>query len=125
MPDIQITIGGRNFEVACQKGEEHFLQAAATLLNNEASVLTEQIGRLPESRMLLMAGLMLADKTAGMEEEIRSLRERLNAQDDEIAGLKAQGGGGGLDPAALVRLNALAERAESMAGQMEDKLDPK
>ena len=52
MPDVTITIGGRNFDVACQEGEEHFLQSAAQLLDNEASVLTEQIGRLPESRML-------------------------------------------------------------------------
>ena len=79
MPDVTITIGGRNFDVACQEGEEHFLQSAAQLLDNEASVLTEQIGRLPESRMLLMAGLMLADKTAGLEEEIRVLQLRAKA----------------------------------------------
>lgn len=121
MPDLQITIGERSFEVACQKGEEHFLQSAAALLNNEASALTEQIGRLPESRMLLMAGLMLADKTAGMEEEIRSLRERLNAKDDEIAGLK-EASGGAIDPGLTDRLGKLAERAEALAGQMETKI---
>ena len=33
MPEITIQIGGRNFEVACQDGEEHFLQAAAAIAN--------------------------------------------------------------------------------------------
>ena len=57
MPEIQIIIGGREFEVACQEGEEHYLQTAAQMLDGEAAVLANQIGRMPESRMLLMAEL--------------------------------------------------------------------
>jgi len=72
MPQVEISIGGRSFEVACQDGEEHFLQAAAKLLDDEARHISEQVGRMPEARMLLMAGLMLADKTAGLEEKIKA-----------------------------------------------------
>ncbi|MEJ6401681.1 cell division protein ZapA [Yoonia sp. 2307UL14-13] len=71
MPQIEIKIGGRSFEVACQDGEEHFLHSAAAMLDVEASHLADQIGRMPEARMLLMAGLMLADKTAGLEDKLR------------------------------------------------------
>lgn len=88
MPEVTITIGGRNFEVACQAGEEHFLRSAGALLDGEASVLNAQIGRLPEPRMLLMAGLMLADKTAGMEEQLRNLEDKLAAQDALIEELR-------------------------------------
>ena len=35
MPEVDIKIGGRTFAVACQAGEEHFLQSAADLLNGE------------------------------------------------------------------------------------------
>ena len=63
MPEVTIEIGGRQFEVACQDGEENDLRAAEKLLNAEASVLQDQIGRMPESRMLLISALMLADKT--------------------------------------------------------------
>ena len=77
MPEVTITIGGRDFPVACQTGEEHFLRSAAALLNAEAAPLVAQMGRLPESRMLLMAGLMLADKTAALEDELRGLKARL------------------------------------------------
>ncbi|MCB2129613.1 MAG: cell division protein ZapA [Rhodobacteraceae bacterium] len=76
MPDVMITIGGREFEVGCQPGEEHFLRSAAKLLDNEASVLVGQIGRMPETRMLLMAGLMLADKAAALEDQLRTAEER-------------------------------------------------
>ena len=51
MPEITIVIGGRNFEVACQAGEEQYLQAAAKMLDDEAQVLSNQVGRMPEARM--------------------------------------------------------------------------
>lgn len=76
MPEIRISIGGRDFDVSCQEGEEHFLRGAAQLLDTEASALIGQIGRMPEARMLLMAGLMLADKTAALEDQIRAAEER-------------------------------------------------
>jgi len=89
MPEVKVTIGGREFDVACQEGEEHFLRSAAALLDGEASVLSAQIGRLPEARMLLMAGLMLADKTAGMEEQMRALEDKLAAQEALLEELRA------------------------------------
>ncbi len=77
MPQVEITIGGRTFEVACQEGEEQFLHAAAGMLDGEAAALTGQIGRMPEARMLLMAGLMLADKTAAVEDKLRAAEDAL------------------------------------------------
>ncbi|MGR3464177.1 cell division protein ZapA [Limimaricola sp.] len=71
MPQVEITIGGREFTVACQSGEEPYLEAAARLLGEEAANLAHQSGRMPESKMLLMAGLMLADRTAGLEDRLR------------------------------------------------------
>lgn len=79
MPDLEITIGGRSFHVACQAGEEPFLRAAAALLDAEAQPLMAQAGRMPESRMLLMAGLMLADRLAGLEDQLRNAEARLHA----------------------------------------------
>ena len=77
MPDVMITVGGRQFEVACKDGEENFLKAAAQILDGEARLLTDQVGRLAENRMLLMAGLMLADKTAALEEAVGSSKQKL------------------------------------------------
>ena len=77
MPEVRITIGGRQFEVACQEGEEPFLIAAAKMLDSEAASLSSQIGRVPEARMLLMAGLLLADKTAALEDKLRETEAKL------------------------------------------------
>lgn len=88
MPEIEIQIGGRGFDVSCQEGEEQYLHSAAAMLDNEASILTRQIGRLPESRMLLMAGLMLADKTAGIEDSVKEKDHKIKALEDELKKLR-------------------------------------
>lgn len=84
MPNVEIEIGGRSFEVACQDGEEQYLHAAARLLDDEAEVLAAQVGRIPETRMLLMAGLMLADKTAGLQDKLRAAEDRLAEKEAEL-----------------------------------------
>jgi len=84
MPEVEIIIGGRSFEVACQSGEEHYLKSAAEMLNAEANELTNQIGRIPEARMLLMAGLMLADKTAAFEDRLKEAEKLLAEANKEL-----------------------------------------
>ena len=128
MPEVKINIGGRQFEVACQEGEEHYLHSAAAYLDAEASVLNNQIGRMPESRMLLMSGLMLADKTAGIEEQLSALNEKLASQQTLIEELRSQPTPEpqkvevAVIPASVVDSMAeMAARAESLAAAIEEQ----
>ena len=70
MPEVAINIGDKKFTVTCQPGEESALEAAASLLNDEAAFLVNQIGQLSEQKLLLMSGLMLADKMATQSEKL-------------------------------------------------------
>jgi cell division protein ZapA len=88
MPEVTVQIGGRGFSVACQEGEESYLHSAARMLDEEAQVLSDQIGRMPEARMLLMAGLMLADKTAASEDRISELEATLAERQAELERLQ-------------------------------------
>ena len=90
MPEVTFNIGGRPCQVACQEGEEQYLQSAAGLLDNEASTLMDQIGRLPEARMLLMAGLMLADKAAGTDDQLKALEDKVAQQSAWIEELQSR-----------------------------------
>jgi cell division protein ZapA len=128
MPEETITIGGKNFEVACQAGEEQFLHAAAALLDAEAQTLIGQIGRLPEARMLLMAGLMLADKSAGFEDRVRAAEEEVERLRGEIAQLRAAARAGAnrvevpVVPNEVVEtLAELAARAEAVADRVDER----
>ncbi|PYE81244.1 cell division protein ZapA [Pseudoroseicyclus aestuarii] len=90
MPQVEITIGGRSFEVACQEGEEPFLQAAAQVLDQEASALSAHVGRMPESKMLLMTGLMLADRMAGTDDRLKEAEQRAQAAEAGLGQAQAQ-----------------------------------
>lgn len=128
MPEVTISIGGRQFAVACQDGEETYLHAAAKMLDDEAQVLTDQVGRMPEARMLLMAGLMLADKTASVEDQIAEVRAQLEEREAELEGLRNMGAP---EPERIEvpvvpshvtdTLAELAARAESLASSVEEK----
>ncbi|MDF1871537.1 cell division protein ZapA [Vannielia sp.] len=128
MAEVEITIGGRSFSVACQEGEEHYLQSAAKLLDREASTLVGQIGRLPEARMLLMAGLMLADRTAAFEEKANAAEEKLAAQEKLIEEMRTMPRPAPqrvevpvIPPQITETLAELAARAEALAAQAEEK----
>ena len=126
MPQVEIAIGGRTFEVACQEGEEHFLHSAAAMLDAEAAHLAEQIGRMPEARMLLMAGLMLADETAGLEDKVRALEAEAAKMRADMDMLQSQPTPDPVRvevpvvPAAVTdALAEIAARAEALADQVE------
>ena len=117
--EIEIKIGGRSFEVACQQGEEQYLLSAAQLLDAEAQVLVSQIGRMPEARMLLMAGLMLADKTAGLEERLRETQDKLQSTENLVSELRSR-------PVPVIpedvtdALAEIAARAEALANSFDE-----
>ena len=128
MPEVTISIGGRQFAVACQEGEESYLHSAAKMLDDEARVLAEQAGRMPEARMLLMAGLMLADKTASVEDRIADVEAALAEREAELEGLRTMGAPEPerievpvVPQAVTETLAELAARAEALAADIEEK----
>ena len=122
MPDLEIFIGGRSFTVSCQPGEEHFLRGAAAMLDTEAQPLVAQMGRLPEARMLLMAGLMLADKTAAVEDELRQLKLKLDDLESRPVPEREKIEVPVVPPAVRETLAEIAARAEALAAAVEERL---
>jgi len=128
MPEVTIHIGGRGFEVSCQDGEEPFLHAAAKMLDDEAQVMADQIGRMPESRMLLMAGLMLADKAAATEDRIKTLETKLAEVEGELERMRSAPAPeperievAVVPPSVTDTLAEMAARAEALASVIEEK----
>lgn len=128
MPELTIHIGGRGFDVSCQEGEEQFLTTAAKMLDDEAQVLSDQIGRMPEARMLLMAGLMLADKTAAMDDKLKAAEAKLSDIEAELQTLRNRPEPeperievAVVPPSVTDTLAELAARAEALATVIEEK----
>ena len=117
MPEVAINIGDKKFTVTCQPGEESALEAAASLLNDEASFLVSEIGQLSEQKLLLMSGLMLADKMTSQSEKLakaeRALEEAIATAkklEENNASRQAP-----IDDNFLEQLATITEKAENLA----------
>ena len=129
MPEVTIKIGDRPFIVACPVGEESQLEAASNKLNAEATVLLDHSGRMPESQMLLMAGLMLADRALALEEkvkiaeaEVKNLRQNNKNISPEIKTIIEKVKVTHIPEKLFESLSDLSMRAETAADNLEQKL---
>ncbi|GGE45050.1 cell division protein ZapA [Actibacterium pelagium] len=118
MPDLDLKIGNRSYQINCQPGEEPALQTAASLMDEEVTKLVAQGGRMPEARLLLLAGLILADRLAEAGQVMAQAEEALvKAQSAEPVRVEVP-----VIPAGLADSMAeLAARAEALAAQAEEK----
>ena len=76
MTELEISIGGRTFSVACDNEEQEKVKEAAALISDEADSIQAQLGRLPESKMLLLSALMIADRLIEVESVSKVLEEK-------------------------------------------------
>lgn len=129
MPEVTVKIGDRPFKVACPAGEESQLEAASAKLNAEAKVLIAHSGRVPESQMLLMSGLMLADRAIALEEKVKaaevemsSLRQSNKNITPEIKTVIKEVKVTAVPEELLESLAELSARAEAAADDLEQKI---
>ena len=73
MADVDITINGRSYRISCKDGEEERIKSLSSLINNQVQKLSEKIGQLGEARMILLASLVLLDKSDEVEKEAEKI----------------------------------------------------
>jgi cell division protein ZapA len=102
---------------------------ARAALDAEASTLLAHVGRVPEAQMLLMSGLMLADRTLALEEKLKAaeaaLAQAKTAAHDIPPEIKAVVTEVEVPVVPLALLESLAElaaRAESAADDLEERI---
>jgi cell division protein ZapA len=115
LAQVTVRIGGYSHPVSCQDGQEQHLQKMAAEVDRRVAALKAMGLQLGETRMLVLAALQLADETHDMREELAALRAGApaGAAPPEGAAVAAP------DPALALRLAAVAERIEAIAGSLE------
>ncbi len=90
MAHVIVQVNGRPYTMQCPEGEEAHLRELADLLDSEVQRVKQSVGNVGDIRMLVMAGLMVADrlsesilKIEALEEQIVGLREARNAAQAE------------------------------------------
>ncbi len=64
MGQTMISMGGRQYRINCRDGDEARVSGLGEELSARADRLTASLGVMPESQLLAMTALMLADELA-------------------------------------------------------------
>lgn len=116
MPQVSVTINGRQFRMACEEGEEAHLVRLAEDLDQRISRLRGRFGEIGDTRLTVMAALTLAD-------ELSETREKLEQIEPELTSLKeasvvSADRANNTQSAVAAALNAAAERIESVTRRL-------
>lgn len=68
MSSVTIMINGRGYRVGCADGQERRVQELAAMLDQRVEQVARREGQVGETRLLLLASLMLADELAEAQE---------------------------------------------------------
>lgn len=108
MAQVTVKINGYSYTVGCEDGQEAHLAAMAEQVENRIGSIKALGGSSGESRLLVLASLLMADELHDMRAELDALR---NAGPRKPA--KPEGELG-------KRMNRLAQRAEQIAADLEN-----
>jgi cell division protein ZapA len=85
MGQVRITLNGRGYDIACDDGQEEHVMRLANALSERVNQLVTANGQVGEARLLLMAGLLMAD-------DLHSERAKSAAAGATAAPVASEGG---------------------------------
>jgi cell division protein ZapA len=77
MAEVNVTIGGRHYRMACDDGQEEHLVGLAHEIGGLIEKLRGSFGEIGDQRLTMMAAITMADQHAEAERAIEQLRDQL------------------------------------------------
>jgi len=116
MAQVNATIAGRQFRLACEDGQEDHLQALAKDMDERITQLRAKFGEIGDTRLTVMAALMVADELSEALRRVRRLEEDVAALTDArvVAGDRAKAA----STAVVNAFNSAAERIEGITKKL-------
>jgi cell division protein ZapA len=116
MAQVTVTINGHNFRLACEDGQQGHLASLAGELDRRIGELRARFGEIGDTRLTIMAALMIADEFSESAGKLRKLEEELAAlQDARIASAEHAKA---TQAAISAALNSAAERIEGLTKRL-------
>lgn len=85
MPQVNVTIAGKAYRMACGDGEEAHLEGLAAAYDEKIAEMRAAFGEIGDMRLHVMAALMIAD-------EAGEAKTRLARLEQEIAAIQGDAG---------------------------------
>lgn len=122
MAQVNVTINGRHYDVACDDGQEEHLMKLAAFVDDRVAVLKQSVGSLSESHLMMMASLMIADELDEALIQLEEVQENGGTASSTPKPSDQDGTATGPNPLEEKAANALeacASRLESIAIRLE------
>lgn len=116
MAQVSATIAGRQFRLACEDGQEDHLQTLAKDIDRRIIDLRAKFGEIGDTRLTVMAALMVADELSEAARKIRLLEEETAALQD--ARVVASDRAKAASAAVVGAFNSAAERLEGITKKL-------
>ena len=120
MAQVNATIAGRQFRLACEDGQEDHLQALAKDIDQRIVDLRAKFGEIGDTRLTVMTALTVADELSEALRKIRSLEEEIAALRD--ARVVASDRAKAASDAVVGAFNSAAERLEGITKKLNQSL---
>ena len=85
MAQVNVTISGKTYRMACDDGQEEHLVGMARQLNDSIEQLRERFGEIGDQRLTVMAAITLADQNAEAEHRLQQLRAEVSGLEEARA----------------------------------------
>ena len=105
---LTVTIYGKEYQLACDDGQEAHLGALAQAIDERAHALTPSGGRINDATALVLAAITFADEVSDLQQEVAALRAELQAA-----------ASGGESPAYAELESQFAQTIENIAERIE------
>ena len=116
MAQVNVTIDGKTYRMACDEGQEQHLEMLASRFDRYVGHLKEGFGEIGDNRLTVMAGIMVMDELVEMQKKFKGIESELETlrktRDEALS--KADKN----DAALTSVLAEMAERLEKVAGQL-------
>lgn len=111
MAQVSIVINGRKYQIACDDGQEAHLTRLGAYVDKRVGELVAAVGQVGDSRLLVMATLLLADELSDAYAELDALRP--------LAAANGKGLGEKMGEKMGEKIERLALRIENIAKNLE------
>ena len=71
MAQVDVTINGRDYQIACDDGQEDHLGQLGEYVDRRVKELATTVGQVGDSRLLVMVSLLIADELAETYAELK------------------------------------------------------
>ena len=74
MAQVKISINNQPYTITCDDGQEEQLQELARYFDSHVQALAAKVGRITDSRLMLLAGLTVCDELREAESQLQAVR---------------------------------------------------